>query len=237
MEKSLSVTFLIVTHVVIVFSQEPVVYPDCIAKRPGNNTEYLTNDSYEKVRTFYMNTYGGPNYESEGDDGIRTANFHYEKTIFEPMGVHITEKNGNSRSVIHVFSQLKGMIVRGILDEARYNEIENKYSFLQNHYFAFVKNESGKLVSADEAIYAKYYKKLGAGGTEATNREATMAEAQKLIMSGKVTEGKAMLERMRDSMIAGIEFAGSAEAVDAWLVCLEEMDAVKYQLSIRIDRQ
>jgi len=102
-----------------------------------------------------------------------------------------------------------------------------KYRHLQNYYY--VQGE-------DEAIYKEYHKILGAGGTEAMNKEETMAKAQELIMAGKVQEGTALLENLRDGMTDSMEYAGSEKAVDSWIDCLEEINAVKYTVQIRIDR-
>ncbi len=100
------------------------------------------------------------------------------------------------------------------------------YRHLQDYY----------IDGEDEAIYDKYHKMLGAGGTEALNTEETMAKAQELIMAGKIQEGTALLESMRDGMVANMEYAGSEKAIDSWINCLGEMNAVKYPVRIRIDR-
>jgi hypothetical protein len=207
--------------------QQPVEYPGAVAQFPESRNYYLTEDSYEKVKAFYINKYGAPDHESNKDETKRSATFFYEKTIFEPRGIHLSEKQGNSRSVVHVFSELKGLIVREILTQVRYDEIEEKYRHLQDYYY--VRGE-------DETIYKKYHKILGAGGTEALSTEETMTKAQELIMAGKIEEGKALLESMRDGMTASMEHAGSEKAIDSWMDCLKELDAAKYPVQIRIDR-
>ncbi|MFW6277067.1 MAG: hypothetical protein ACOC1J_00240 [Prolixibacteraceae bacterium] len=85
-------------------------------------------------------------------------------------------------------------------------------------------------------FYRRCHKMPGAGGTEAMDKEETMAKAQELIMAGKIQEGTALLENLRDGMTESIEYAGSEKAVDSWIECLEEMNAVKYPVRISIDR-
>lgn len=208
-------------------AQQPVEYPGAVPEYPENTSYYLTKDSYEKVRAFYVNTYGAPDYEKTETNSKRTATFYYKETFVESMGILLNEKRGNNRTVVQVFSELKGLIVREILTQARYDEIEKKYMHLKDYYY---------VDGEDEAIYKEYHKMLGAGGTEAMNNEETMAKAQELIMAGKIQEGTALLERMRDSMIDNIEYAGSEKAVDSWIECLEELSAIKYPVLIRIDR-
>jgi hypothetical protein len=216
--------------------QEPVVYPDAIPKRTGSNTEYLTMEPFNKVRAYYVNFYGSPDYEETHKESGANAQFLYEDTIFEPRGIYLTEKSGNARAVNRVFSELKGLMARGVLEEAEYNVIEKKYIHLKDYYYLHTPDERGKLISADEAIYGKYFRKLGAGGTEAHNIHETMAEAQALIMSGKIEEGKALMENMKKLMIGGIEHARSPQAVESWIECLEEINACKFPVKININR-
>ncbi|MFO7790751.1 MAG: hypothetical protein R6V32_09285, partial [Bacteroidales bacterium] len=199
--------------------QQPVEYFGAVAQFPESQNYYLTKDSYDEVKAFYVNKYGSPDHESKKEETKRAATFFYEETIFEPRGIHLSEILGNSRAVVHVFSELKGLIVREILTQAGYDKIEEKYKHLKDYYY---------VDGEDEAIYDKYHKMLGAGGTEALDTEEIMTKAQELIMAGKTEEGKALLESMRDGMISNMEYAGSEKAIDSWMDCLEELDAVKY---------
>jgi hypothetical protein len=227
MKKSTFLTIVFSTlTAVYAAGQQPVEYPGAVAQIQESRDYYLTKDSYDDVKAFYVNKYGASHHESNADGTKRAATFFYEKTNFEPRGIHLSERNGNSRAVVRVFSELKGLIVRDILTQTKYDEIEKKYRHLQNYYY--VQGE-------DEAIYKEYHKILGAGGTEALDKEETMAKAQELIMAGKIQEGTALLENLRDGMTDSMEYAGSEKAVDSWIDCLEEFNAVKYPVQIRID--
>ncbi len=210
-----------------VFCQEPVDYPGAVKKMPGSNQVYLTRDSYEKVKEFYVGVYGAPDYENKQDESQKYATFFWEETIYEPRAVKINDRKGNSKAVKDVFSKLKGLIQMNILDESRYDEIEKKYIHLKDYYY---------LQGEDENVYKKYNKKLGAGGTEAVNNDEIMAEAQKLIMAGKVQEATAMMEDMKKSMTDSMDHAGSPEAIDSWIECLEEISQLKYPVMINIQR-
>ncbi len=210
-----------------IFGQQPVEYSSAVPLNPGNSSYYLTKDSYEQVVSFYERIYGRPDHVSTQEGPDRNATFFYKEITFEPLGIHISEMQGNSRAVVRVFSELKGLIVRNALDQSQYNEIENIYMHLKDHYYA---NDS------DEAIFDKYYKVLGEGGIGAVDKEETMKKAQELMMSGKMTEGLELLEKMKESMIDGVSFSGSPEAINSWVECLEEMDEKKYPVLIKIDR-
>ncbi|MFP4488840.1 MAG: hypothetical protein ACLFN1_06010 [Bacteroidales bacterium] len=229
MKKNLLLLFVFsVSLSAVVFSQEPVEYPDAIPGMPGIESRYLTSDPYEKVKAFYVNVYGEPDYETKQDDNGRSAQFFYEESIVEPRAVHIYDRKGDSKAVEKVFSQLNGMVVREIIDQELYDEIEEKYIHLKDYYY--VKDE-------DQKIFDRYHKKLGTGGTEAVvDREETMMEAQRLIMAGKVEEGRAMLENMKNSMAGAMDHANSPDAADEWVECLEEISAIKYPVMIIINR-
>ncbi|MCA1756367.1 MAG: hypothetical protein LC649_02785 [Bacteroidales bacterium] len=210
-----------------IFCQEPVEYPGAINKTPENNRQYLTRDSYEKVREFYVDIYNAPHHENNQGETVKTATFFYEKTIYEPRGIHISYLRGDSKAVKKVFSELKGLIVMNILDQDRYDEIEKKYIYLKDYYYRENK---------DEEVFNKYYKDLGAGGTEAVDQEKIMAEVQKLMMEGKIQEATALMGDMKESMVSSMEHAGGPEAIDSWIECLEEIDKLKYPVMIGIDR-
>lgn len=236
MKRPLFFSFFMIAFPALVCSEGPVVFPGSIAERPGSN-RYLTADNYGQVREYYMGIYGSPHHE-----GKQNATFFYEETIFEPRGVHLNHLRADSKGADRVFAQLKRLVLmsetegKEILSEARYKEIEHQYRPLKDYYYAYEEDESGRYVPMDEAIFRKYHKTLGLGGMEAFDKEEIMAEAQELIMSGKVEEGTALLEQMRNQVVEDIEYASSPEAVDLWIKCLEEINACKFGVMVRIDR-
>lgn len=210
-----------------ILCQEPVEYPGAVNINPVNNNRYLTHDSYEKVREFYVGVYGAPHHENTQGETGKTATFFYEETNYEPRGIHLNDRRGNSKAVKNVFSELEDLVAMNILDQERYDEIEKKYIYLEDYYYRG--NE-------DEDVFNKYYKDLGLGGTEAADQDKIMAEVQKLMMEGKIQEATTMMEDMKESMVSSMEYAGSPEAIDSWIECLEEIDRLKYPVMIRIDR-
>lgn len=125
---------------------------------------------------------------------------------------------------------------REILSEARYQEIEGKYRHLKDYFYTYEDYANGRTIRQDKAIFQKYHKILALGGTEAVDKEEIMAQAQELMMSGRIEEGTILIEQMNNSMVASMEYACSPEVVDSWIECLEEMDACKFAVIIRIDR-
>ncbi len=236
MRNYLLLLIFIIASPASVCSQKPATYPGSIEERPGSN-RYLTKDSYEKVKEYYVRIYGDPDYETE-----HNATFFYEDVIHEPRGIHINDGNPDSKGVKQVLSQLKLLVERGdlegrvILSEARYKEIENEYRHLQDYFYAYEEDASGRYIREDEAIFKKYNKKSGHGGTEAHNNEELMKQAQDLIMAGKIEEGTALMKQIKNTMAKDMEHAGSPGAVDSWINCLEEINACKYGVTIRLDR-
>ncbi|MGM0667003.1 MAG: hypothetical protein ACQETA_06750 [Bacteroidota bacterium] len=210
-----------------IFCQEPVEYPGAVNLYPENNNRYLTRDSYEKVRKFYVGVYGAPHHENTQGETGKNATFFYEETNYEPRGIHLYNRKGNSKAVANVFSELEDLVTMNIMDQERYDEIKKKYIYLEDYYYK--SNE-------DEDVFNKYYKDLGLGGTEAVDQEKIMAEVQKLMMEGKIQEATAIMEDMKESMVSSMEYAGSPEAIDSWIECLEEIDSLKYPVTIHIDR-
>jgi len=229
----LAVFFLTSTPAIL--SQKPVIYPGAMAQRPGSNY-FLTTDSYEKVRAFYAGIYGEPDHETE-----KTATFFYEETIFEPAGIHLYSKSPGSKGATRVFTALCRLKERGqaegkeVLSRQRYDEIVRNYEHLKDHYYLYKEDERGKFVPEDETIYLKYNRKLDASAIENMNVEEITQKAQQLLMQGKMQEGRELLEQRQNSMSGHLEFSGSTEAVDEWIECLEEMDACKFPVLIRID--
>lgn len=226
---------LILASSTAIHSQKPVLYPGAHLQSPGSKY-FLTSDSYEKVRAFYIGIYGEPDYEKE-----KIATFFYEETIFEPAGIHVNGVSANGKSAARVFAELQRLKKRGeaggkeILSEQRYGEIFRNYEYLNDNFYMYAKDERGNFVSEDEIIFRKYNKKLDIGAIEDMNAEEITQKAHQLFMQGQIQEGRELLERLQGSMTEHLEFSGSAEVVDEWIECLKEIDACKYPVMIRID--
>ncbi len=61
-----------------------------------------------------------------------------------------------------------------------------------------------------------------------------MEKAQELVMQGKTEEGTELLRKASENMQKGLEMGTSADAVDIWIECLDELASVAYPIEIRL---
>jgi hypothetical protein len=231
MNKLPMILVLIFYFPLFIAAQQPVLYANQVPQFPNNKSAFLTFDSFEKVYMHYVNAYGQPDEELI-DGESKLVRFYLKKSPHETRSVSIEHLRGNERAIPRIFSELKSLVGRNIITEARYNELEDKYSMLQKHYYIFQADEAGKFVSKAEIIYRKYQKKAGMGSTFGTDMEASMAIAQELMMSGKMKEGMELLEKAKKEQLNAVEYAKSDAVADDWVACLEEISANKYQVRI-----
>ncbi|TVR74270.1 MAG: hypothetical protein EA408_03125 [Marinilabiliales bacterium] len=195
---------------------------------------YYTKDSYQDVRSYYVSEIGEPRMEEDDGDRGKSSFFSYQRRMPEDIGVRISGRQGRSRVPSRIFNSLNGLAVQGVIPESRVNEIREKYSYLERCYFVSEKDESGKLVAADELIYKRYEEKIGAGGVESESSEEVMERAQQLMAQGRMQEATELLKKMQEGQLAGAELATSPRAAEMWVECLEELAASAYDVSITI---
>ncbi len=223
----------------------PTMYPGAVPltaedenrnrTREGYATfSYLTRDNYSNVRSYYVNENAEPRYEQDEGDGSKSAFFSYLRRMPEDVGVTVSKRQGRSRVPSRIFSKLEGLVFHGIITKDRLSELERKYSYLEGFYFVNKKDESGKVMSVDEAIYNKYEKKIASGGSEDIDQEAMMEKAAQLINSGRIQEGAELMKRAVNQQLVGAELALSPEVVDIWIECLDEIASNAYTILIHI---
>lgn len=221
--------------------QRPTIYPGAVPSISGRELKledwqrgsYLTRDSYQKVKAYYVNENGEPGSERDGERG-KGAFFSYVRRMPDDVGVSVNERQGRSRVPNSIFSNLRGLAVQGIISDDRVNQIREKYSYLENCYYITREDESGKLVSVDDIIFREYEKKVDPGVTAEADADDMMERAQQLIAQGKMQEGLELMKKYQERQIAGIELATSPRAAEIWIECLEELAANAYDVQISI---
>ena len=225
--------------------QQPTLYPGAIPRIKGEETGFmkreqysmsvfLTRDSYEKVRAYYINENNQPRSEQDDGRGGRSAFFSYVRRMPDDVGVTITERMGRSRVPAAIFSKLQGLAIQGVIPESRVNQIKEKYSYLEKCYFIMERDENGELVSVDDLIYRRYDLKLDPERGGEVDKEEIMQQAQQLMSQGRMQEGMELLKKMTEGQIAVMHLATSPEAADMWVECLDEIASSAYDVSISI---
>jgi hypothetical protein len=209
----------------------PTVFPGAIRMYPENDKQFLTMAGFSVVRSYYAGEKNNPGTVEHHEGNGKTAFIVYVRQLPDDLGVHIYEKQGNCRTVNHIISRMQYLVVKGVLTEAEKDGIAAKYKYLEKYYFMHVEDEGGKIVPENEIIFRKYDRKLGAGGTGTMDNEA-MINAQKLINSGRMQEGVELMKQAREEMISGIQVAGSRQAVELWIECLEEIASRAFPVRI-----
>ncbi len=211
--------------------QEPSVYPGAAKQYLEGNHTFLTRDSYEKVKDYYQKEIGKNARDDTRGPGL-SCSFVYVPRKPDPDAVFITWHRGRSLATNSVFSELGKLIYGGVLSQDRYDEIHDQYGYLSRCYYVQVKDENGEITTRDEMIYQKYLHKTGLGQFE--SMDEVMKKAQELIMQGRTQEGTELLKKATENMQKGLEKGTSADAVDIWIECLEELASVAYPIEIRL---
>jgi hypothetical protein len=211
--------------------KEPSVYPGATKKYLDGSNTLLTRDSYEKVKDYYQKEIGRNPQEDSFSPGSGCS-FVYVPRKPDPDAVFITLNRGYSRATSSVFSELGKLVFIGVLSQDRFDEIQDQYNYVSKCYYDQVKDENGEITTRDDMVYQKYRHKAGLGGTESIHE--VMEQAQELMMQGRRDEGTEMMRKATENLQKGIEKSRSADAVDIWIECLDELASVAYPIEIRL---
>ena len=212
----------------------PKIYPGSIQQYETQKQNFLVKDSYEQVKAFYVKERGSPTNENNVGEKGKTAWFKYVDALPDPGGLRISFATSRNNSVNKAFNRLEEFANHGIISRELFDETKSKYEYLYNYYFVYGKLEDGRGFFMDEIIYRKYNDKMTSQGLNQQEMEKTIAKAQELMMEGKMEEGKALLEKMKDASISGMQDAASPKGAENWIDCLKEMAKNAYPVSISI---
>ncbi len=244
------IRFLIILLLAVPFTrgecqQSPTLYPGAVpmtaadenssrAREQYASFRYLTRESYEKVRAYYVKENREP--RSEDIDGeSRTAFFSYLRRMPDDAGVYVIKMGGRSRVPNRIFTTLDNLAGAGIIPPEQAKEAEQKYGYLAGCYFAMGKDERENVLTMDEVIYRKYEGKMGmASSAETVNQEQVLEKVQELMNSGRMQEGMELMKKFTEQQIAQTQVALSPEVLDIWIECLEEIAAHAYTVMIHV---
>jgi hypothetical protein len=231
MRLTLLALFVLISFTVETYSQKPSVYPGAVRKNLDGGYHFLSSDSYEKIKEYYQKEAGRAPREDTRGTGI-SSEVVYVPRMPDPDAVFISMHRGNSKFVNRVFTELGHLTQSGSLSVERYDGIKEQYNYLSGCYFVQVREESGSVTTQDDMIYQKYRLKAGFGGSESMTMEEAMEKARELMSQGRRQEGAELMKKTAENIQNGIRKATSAEAVDVWIECLEELASVSYAVEI-----
>ena len=221
-------------------SAYPSIYPGSVRKYETNRHVFLSKDSYEKVRAFYVREKGSPNSENKvGEKGIN-AWFKYMDYLPDDLGLSLQYATiPRSNAVNNVFRNLEGFVMRDVITREKMDEIKKKYEYLHHSFYVQGELDDGRKMLMDEIIYRKYNDKMDGESMQKKTMEEYMAEIQELMMAGRMQEGRELAEKIRDVQMEGMDKITGPEGVEIWVDCLKEIaeNAYTVQISIGWDEQ
>ncbi|MFP4024126.1 MAG: hypothetical protein ACLFVR_06325 [Thiohalospira sp.] len=228
-------TFYFNSHGKCLQSYEPIapLYPQAVKMEKGNQGIFLSKDTYEQVKAFYIKDIGQPATEETGQS--KTAFFLYHKVPekhkmeAQDLGVHIKANTGNEKAIDYILRNYKDALLHNLISQQEYDRIVKRYSYLKNMYYVYLPE---KKVSKAMDIYKKYDKKIKEDKkSEEQDLEAQSENIQQLLEEGKVEE---LAEQMKQMNSSSMDALGEITDVKQWEECLKEIEKNAYRVYIYI---
>jgi hypothetical protein len=241
--KRFTLFFAIIMIAVVCYGQsiyKPIapLYPGSV--QTGSSEGYfLSKDSYEKVKTFYLKDKGQPKSEITGEAKDKHAFYVYYTSPECPkmgsfdLGVNISTNSGNERAIEYVFERFQEGVFKQMITQREYDDIVKKYGYLKNLYYQYdanVRNTSAM------AIYKKYDKMIKDNiEGQGQNLEEMSMQVQRLMAEGKMQEVAELMKQMQSATGALATDMTSGDEYELWKKCIEEIEKNAYTTQIRID--
>ncbi len=209
------------------------VYPGAEKMKGSNPGIFLSKDTYEQVKAFYIKDIGQPATEEAGQ--TKTAFFLYHKVPEkhkmeeQNLGVHIETNTGNEKAIDYILSNYKEALVHNFISQQEYDAIVKRYDYLKNMYYVYLPEKG---VSEAMDIYHKYDKKIKENKkSEEQGLEAQSQNMQQLLEEGKVEE---LAEQMKQMQTSSMDALGEVTSVKQWEECLKEIEKKAFRVYIYI---
>ena len=213
----------------------PKIYPGAVQHSEKNDRVFVTKDSFESVRAFYVRERGEPTSEHIVGETGKTAWFQYDDRPPDPGGVYVSFAAGQNRAVANAFSDLERYVTHfKVLELEEFEEIKARFNHLHSAYFIMDRLGDGRTFTKDEIIYRRCHDQMTGPKIEQTDMERIITQANELMMSGRTQEAMALLEQVRDSAMTGARDSVGRGGVDMWIECLQEMEKNAYTVLITI---
>lgn len=216
-----------------------VKYPGSIERGGDSDGIYFSKNSYESVKTFYINDKGMPKEETTGENNAKYAYFVYYTSPENPKmgvftrGVHIDTNSGTERAIDYVFDKLQEGVLRKAIPQAEVDMLKDKYANLKYMYYLY-----DAVAKATEAMktFRKYENiiKQNIEG-QGKNLEDMSMQIQKLIAEGKMQEASELMKQTHSATGDMAEDMTSGAEYEEWKKCLAEIERNAYKTKIKID--
>jgi hypothetical protein len=214
------------------------VYPGSV-QLESREGYFISRDSYEKVKAFYVNDKGQPKSETQSEENGKHAFFVYYTSPECPkmgtfdLGVNISTNSGNERAIEYVFERFNEGVLKQLITQREYDDIVKKYGYLKNMYYQYDANVRN---SSAMAIYRKYEKMIKDNiEGQGQNLEEMSMKVQRLMAEGKMQEVAELMKQMHTATGAVAKDLTSGDEYELWRKCLEEIEKNLYRSQIRID--
>jgi hypothetical protein len=225
-------------------------YDNVIQPVDTDETRLLTKDSVEEVRRFFeQNRQKGDRIDPSDLKGMSAYNLVYAGPEVQRPVLLVSFEERNPDSNIHpALGELKAQAMMGRHSMQEYEALENRYKRLHLAYFREVDDGQGGTVSEGKKIYRATYDQVH-GATKAAMKSQTPDQSQKAeaaALKQQMQEMKAkgdiagMMQMARKFTPAPDQTAPGATAMnaagadtwDAWVRCLQDIEAVAYRTRI-----
>ena len=209
------------------------LYPGIEKMNEDNPGIFLSKNTYEQVKAFYIKDIGQPETEESGQG--KTAFFLYHKASkklkeeAQDLGVHIKTNTGNEKAIDYILRNYKDALIHNFISQQEYDAIVKRYGYLKNMYYVYIPE---KKASKAMELYHKYDKKIKENKkSEEQDLEAQSQNIQQLLEEGKVEELAEQMKQMKSSSMEGL---GEITDVKLWEECLKQIEQNAYRVYIHI---
>ena len=228
------------------------VYPDSTPVGPADPGDFLSKNSFDEVRAFYLRDRGHVTREETHAERGRMAFFEYmdvrEVQRHDPVGSAIgvriysrprrgVQEPATSLPVVgDIFGKLKLLLGQGSLSRTEYDALVERYSSLAAWYYPLTgkSDASGRAETVDAAINRRCEAGGAQGESQAQEMEALGRRAEELMTQGRQREAMDLMRRMGQMAQSVHEQSSGIEGVEKWKNCLEELEENGYQTRIEV---
>jgi hypothetical protein len=232
MKRIVAVVVLAVGIALPAATQAPANFPGAVRSGAGSQSEYLVRASYTEVKDYFHGALGPPREQTQSAAYFVYASRSLNPGVVETTGVFISTGGNALGPLTQVLSDLRQLVGRGGLSQARYDALEQQAAAARRLYY--LDDGSGK--PADQAIRERY------SGILQTGSHLTPAEMERkmleLAQSGDMAGLQALSNELQQGAPRAMELQRNpSRQAEHWIECLEEIirAADSHGYSVRIN--
>lgn len=214
MKRIIAVVVLVVSVALPAATQTPPGFPGAVRAGAWSQSEYLVRASYTEVKDFFHGALGPPREQTQNAAYFVYASRPLNPGVTETSGVHISVGGNTLGPVTQVLSNLRQLVGRGGLSQARYDSLEEQASGARRLYF----RDDGSGTPADQAIRERYSAILQTGSPlTPAEMERKMLE---LAQSGDMAGLQALSAELQQGAARAMELQQNpSRQAEHWIAC------------------